>query len=151
MSEDKIVATNRQARFNYYLSDNIEAGIELKGTEVKSLRAGQANLKDSFAKVENGEMWLYNAHIAPYAFGNIANVEAVRPRKLLLHKRQIKKLGEELAIKNITLVPTKIYFKNGRAKVEIALAKGKKAYDKRDSIRQRESDMEVRRAMKGGR
>jgi len=148
MSEEKVVATNRQARFNYHILDSMEAGIELKGTEVKSLRTGQINLKDSFAKIENGQAILYNAHIAPYEFGNIANVDSVRPRRLLLHKNQIKRLFAELSTKNETLIPLKVYFKNGIAKVEIALAKGKKAYDKRDSIRRRESDMELRRVMK---
>jgi len=151
MADEKIAATNRKARFSYSILESVEAGIELKGTEVKSLRAGQANLKDSFARVENGELFLYNMHIAPYEFGNIANVDPVRPRKLLLHRRQINKLAQELATRNVTLVPLKVYFKNGRAKVDIALAKGKKSYDKRDSIHQRETDRELRRAMKGGR
>jgi len=151
MSEEKIVATNRQARFNYHLMDHFEAGMELKGTEVKSLRAGQIILNDSFVRIDDREAILYNAHIAPYEYGNIANVDPVRPRKLLLHKNQIKRLAGELATKNVTLIPIRVYFKNGMAKVEIALAKGKKTHDKRDSIRKRESDMEMRRAMKAGR
>ena len=151
MAEEKIVATNRQARFKYTILESFEAGIELKGTEVKSLRSGQANLKDGFARVENGEIFLYNMHIAPYEFGNIANVDTVRPRKLLLHRSQIKRLAVELSAKHLTLIPLKLYFKGGIVKLEIALAKGKKAFDKRQTIQRRESDRELRRAIKGGR
>jgi len=147
--EDKIVATNRQARYNYIILEAFEAGIELKGTEVKSLRNGRANLKDSFAKVENGEAFLYNMHILPYEFGNIANVDPIRARKLLLHKREIKYIAEEAAIKRLAVVPLKVYFKSNRAKVEIALAKGKKLYDKREAIRRRESERELKRVTKG--
>ncbi|MBI5143754.1 MAG: SsrA-binding protein SmpB [Candidatus Omnitrophica bacterium] len=147
--EEKVVATNRQARYNYTILESFEAGIELKGTEVKSLRAGQTNLKDSFARVDNGEIFLYNMHIAPYEFGNIANVDPIRPRKLLLHKNQIRRLIGDLAAKRLTLIPLKLYFKHGIAKVELAIAKGKKLYDKREAIRKRESERELRRIARG--
>jgi len=144
MSE-KIVANNRRARHNYTILESMEAGLALKGTEVKSLRSGKASLNDSFARAEGNEMFLYNMHIAPYEFGNIANVESLRPRKLLLHRRQIKKLAAEAAVKHLAIIPLKVYLKNGLVKVEIALAKGKKLYDKRESIKKRESDRELRR------
>jgi SsrA-binding protein len=146
---EKVVATNRKARFNYTILESMEAGIALKGTEVKSLRAGKASLNDSFARVEGREIFLYNAHIAPYEFGNIANVESLRPRKLLLHRRQITKLVNELSTRHLALIPLKIYFKDGIAKVEIALAKGKRQYDKREAIKKRESDRELRRRLRG--
>ena len=142
---DKVLASNRQARYNYTILESMEAGIALKGTEVKSLRAGKASLNDSFAGAEGNEMFLYNMHIAPYEFGNIANVESLRPRKLLLHRRQIKKLAAEAALKHLAIIPLKVYLKNGFVKVEIALAKGKKFYDKRESIKKRDSDREIRR------
>ncbi|MBI4974886.1 MAG: SsrA-binding protein SmpB [Candidatus Omnitrophica bacterium] len=147
--EEKVVATNRQAHYNYTILESFEAGIELKGTEVKSLRAGQTNLKDSFARVDNGEIFLYNMHIAPYEFGNIANVDPIRPRKLLLHKNQIRRLIGDLAAKRLTLIPLKLYFKHGIAKVELAIAKGKKLYDKRETIRRRETERELRRITRG--
>jgi len=142
---EKIIATNRKAHFNYAILESFEAGIELRGTEVKSIRNGLASLNDSFAKAEGGEIFLYNMHIAPYEFGNIANVDSVRSRKLLLHKRQIRHLSEEISTKRLTLVPLKLYFKNGIAKIELGLAKGKQAYDKREAIKKRESDRELRR------
>ncbi len=142
---DKVLASNRQARYNYTILESMEAGIALKGTEVKSLRAGKASLNDSFARAEGNEMLLYNMHIAPYEFGNIANVESLRPRKLLLHRRQIKKLAAEAALKHLAIIPLKVYLKNGFVKVEIALAKGKKFYDKRETIKKRDSDREIRR------
>jgi SsrA-binding protein len=144
---DKVLATNRQARYNYTILESMEAGIALKGTEVKSLRAGKASLNDSFARTEGNEMLLYNMHIAPYEFGNIANVESLRPRKLLLHRRQIKKLAEEAALKHLAIIPLKVYLKNGFVKIEIALAKGKKSYDKRETIKKRDSDREIRRRL----
>ena len=142
---ENIVATNRRARYDYAILESLEAGIELRGTEVKSLRNGKASLNDSFARAEGNELFLYNVHIAPYEFGNIANVESLRPRKLLLHKNQIRKLIGEVSTKHLALIPLKIYFKNGIAKVEIALAKGKKSYDKRETIKKRESDLEIRK------
>ena len=142
---DKLIASNRQARFNYEILETLEAGIALKGTEVKSVRAGKLSLNDSFARAEGSELFLYNMHIAPYEFGNIANVESLRPRKLLLHRRQIKKLSLEAATKHLAIVPLKVYLKDGLVKLEIALAKGKKLYDKREAIKKRESDRELRR------
>ena len=146
---EKVVATNRKARYNYTILESMEAGIALKGTEVKSLRAGKASLNDSFARAEGSEILVYNMHIAPYEFGNIANVDSLRPRKLLLHKRQIVKLIGELSVKHLTLIPLKIYFKDGIAKVEIALAKGKRQYDKREAIKERETERELRRKYGG--
>ncbi|MBI5124131.1 MAG: SsrA-binding protein SmpB [Candidatus Omnitrophica bacterium] len=145
---DKIIATNRQAHYKYTIFESFEAGIALKGTEVKSLRASQANLKDSFAKFEGSELFLYNMHIAPYEFGNIANEDPVRPRKLLLHKREIRGLIGEISSKKLTLIPLKLYFKHGIVKVELGLAKGKRLYDKRHVIRTREAERELKRAMK---
>jgi len=146
--KDGIITTNRKARFDYTILESVEAGIQLKGTEVKSLRSGQASLADSFARLEGNEVFLYNMHIAPYEFGNIANVEPARPRKLLLHRRQIRWLAGEAATKKLAIIPLKMYFKNGIAKVELALAKGKKLYDKREAIRRRESDLELRRTVR---
>jgi len=143
--EDKAIATNRRARFDYTILETFEAGIELKGTEVKSLRGGKASLSDSFARPEDGEIFIYNVHIDPYAFGNRANPDPLRPRKLLLHKREIRRLIGEVTSKSSTLIPLKLYFKNGMVKVELALAKGKKVYDKRRSIRDREADRELRK------
>jgi len=148
---EKTVATNRHALHEYAIIRTFEAGLELKGTEVKSLRAGQANLKDSFAKIENGQVFLYNMHIAPYEFGNIANVDPMRTRRLLLHKKEIGRLVGELSAKHLALIPLKLYFKGGFAKVELAVAKGKKLYDKREAIRHRESERELRRIMKNKR
>ncbi len=145
---DKTAATNRKARYNYEILESVEAGIELKGTEVKSLREGKASLNDSFARVDDGEIFLYNCHISPYEFGNRANVEPLRQRKLLLHKSQIVRLAGKISQKGMTLIPLKIYFKKGLAKVEIAVAKGKLLYDKRESIKTRERDLELRRVLK---
>lgn len=145
----KAAVTNRQARYNYHILESLEAGIELKGTEVKSLREGKVSLKDSFARVDDGEVFLYNCHISPYEFGNIANVEPTRPRKLLLHKNQISRLVGQVSQKGFTLIPLKIYFKRGLAKVELALAQGKVQYDKRETIRKRETARELRRTLKG--
>ncbi|UCB57693.1 MAG: SsrA-binding protein SmpB [Candidatus Omnitrophota bacterium] len=147
MSE-KIVATNKAARRDYHILETYEAGIELKGTEVKSLRGAKANLKDAFARIDKGEVFLYNMHISPYAFGNIANVDAKRQRRLLLHKSQIRKLFDKTRQKGFTLVPLKAYFKEGRVKIELALAKGKHLYDKRESIKRREADRETKRALR---
>ena len=146
--DDKVIATNRKAHHDYAILESLEAGIQLKGTEVKSLRTGKASLADSFARLEGDELFVYNMHIPPYEFGNIANVESKRPRKLLLHKKQIRRFSVELAQKSLTLIPLKLYFKDGIAKLEIALAKGKKIYDKRDAIKKRESDRELKRAVR---
>jgi len=144
---DKIAATNRRARFNYAILESLEAGIELKGAEVKSLRSGQAILADSYARAEGDEIFLYNMHIPPYAFSSQSSPEPTRPRKLLLHRNQIRRLISEVAIKRLALIPLKVYFKNGIAKVELGVAKSKKLYDKRDAIKQRESDRELKRRL----
>ncbi len=145
------IVTNRQARRDYAILESIEAGIELKGTEVKSLRGRLANLKESFARIEKGEVILYNFHISPYEFGNIHNVDPMRPRKLLLHKNQILRLYAQIQTKSLTLVPLKVYFKKGFAKVELAVAKGKKKYDKREAIKRREAKREIDRALRSKR
>ena len=142
---DKIVASNRHARFEYSILESLEAGIALTGTEVKSLRTGKASLNNSFGRIEYGEVFLHNMHIAPYAFGNIANPDPLRPRKLLLHKKQIRHLTDEVSTKKLTIIPLKAYFKGGLVKVEIGLARGKKLYDKRDVIKKRELDRELKR------
>ncbi len=142
------VAKNKAARRDYHILETLEAGIELAGTEVKSLRAAKANLKDSFDRIEKGEVFLYNMHISPYEFGNIANVEPKRRRRLLLHKGEIKKLIGQINVKGFTLIPLSAYIKGGRVKIELALAKGKRQYDKREAIKRRESDLELRRALK---
>ncbi len=144
----KVIAENRKARHDYFVLDTLEAGIELKGTEVKSIRAGAINLKDSFAHAKNGEMFLYNVHISPYEKGNIFNRDPLRPRKLLLHKREILKLSQKVAQDGLTLVPLSVYLKDAKIKVELALCKGKKLYDKRESSARREVDREIDRALK---
>ena len=131
----KIVATNKKAYHDYHIEETYEAGMALQGTEVKSLREGKANLKDSFARIEKDEIFLLNCHISPYSHGNIANHDPMRTRKLLLHKREIQRLIGKIQQKGYALIPLKIYFKNEKAKVELGLAKGKKAYDKREDIK----------------
>ncbi len=147
---EKVVATNRKAFFDYMIEEKFEAGIVLKGTEVKSIRDGKVNLRDSYASVDHGEVVLHNCHISPYSHGNMMNHDPLRPRKLLLHRKEINKLLGKTQQKGLTLVPLRIYFSpRGQAKVEIALAKGKKQYDRREAIRDREAGREVERAMKG--
>jgi SsrA-binding protein len=145
---DTTVATNRKAYHDYFIEETIEAGMALQGTEVKSLRLGLANLTDSYAIVKNEELFLLNANISHYPQGNIANHEPLRTRKLLLHKEEIRKLVWKITQKGFTLIPLKIYFVRGKAKALIGLAKGKKAYDKRDTIKEKESKREVERAVK---
>lgn len=147
----KIVTTNRKASYNYHLEERVEAGIILTGTEVKSLRKGAANLNDSYALVKLDAVYLLNCHIPPYEGGNRYNHDPLRTRKLLLHKHETQKLQGKTEAKGYSLIPTKIYFLKGRAKVELALAKGKKKYDKRESIRRREQDREAAAAIKRGR
>ncbi|HKM34097.1 MAG TPA: SsrA-binding protein SmpB [Lachnospiraceae bacterium] len=130
----KLVANNKKAYFDYFIEEKYEAGVMLHGTEVKSMRLGKCSIKESFIRIENGEVWVYGMHISPYEKGNIFNRDPLRPKKLLMHKEQIKKLVGQLAEKGYTLVPLQVYFKDGRAKVEIGLAKGKKQYDKRQDI-----------------
>jgi SsrA-binding protein len=140
------IATNREARFRYELTDPVEAGMVLVGSEVKSIREGGVQMKDAFASIENGEVWLRNLHIAPYKFAGNENHEPERPRKLLLNRREIDKLVGKLGERGWSLVPTRIYFKDGRAKVEIALGRGKDVGDKRQSIKEREMKREMDRA-----
>lgn len=144
----KIAATNRRAHHEYFILETIEAGIALTGTEVKSLRQGKANINDAFARVDSGECILYDMHISPYDFGNRFNPDPRRPRKLLLHKKEILKLHGEIREKGLTLVPLKLYFVRGMVKVELGLAKGKKLYDKRDDIAKKEANRKIDRAIK---
>ena len=149
---EKAVATNRKAFHDYAIEEKLEAGIVLRGTEVKSLREGRANLRDSYASVDKGVVRLHNCHISPYSHGNIMNHEPLRPRTLLLHKKEIRKLIGQTQQKGLTLVPLRIYFSTrGHAKVELALARGKKEYDRRETLKQREAGREMERAMKDGR
>jgi SsrA-binding protein len=141
------VATNRQASFRYELIDRYEAGLQLQGSEVKSLRAGRVQLKDAYASLHDGEVWLYNVHIAPYAPASRENHEPERPRKLLLHKWEIERLIGTTQERGLTLVPTRVYFKGPRAKVEIALARGKDVGDKRRALKDRDQKREMERAM----
>ncbi len=146
---DKVVVTNRKAYHDYFIEEKFEAGIVLQGTEVKSLRDGRANLRDSYASVRNGEVFLHHCHISPYSHGNIMNHDPIRVRKLLLHKKEINKLLGKTQQKGLTLIPLRIYFsKRSQAKVELGLAKGKKLYDRRESIKTREAGREVERAIK---
>ncbi len=139
---------NRKAKHDYYIDSTIEAGIVLKGTEVKSIRNGAANLKDSYAIIRHGEVFLLNMHISHYKEGNIFNHEETRTRKLLLHKKEIYKLHDKIRLEGFTLVPLKLYFKGDYAKVLIGVAKGKKDYDKRETIKKRDTEREIRKAMK---
>jgi SsrA-binding protein len=145
---DTTVATNRKAYHDYFVEETLEAGLVLQGTEVKSLRLGLANLTDSYAIVKNEELFLLNANISPYPHGNIMNHEPLRTRKLLLHREEIRKLIHKMTQKGFTLIPLKIYFVRGRAKVLIGLAKGKKSYDKRETIKAKESKREIDRVVK---
>ena len=144
----KTVATNKKAYHNYHISEAIEAGISLKGSEIKSIRNGRVSLGDAYVRPENGELWLHNAHIARYEAGSYINHDPVRPRKLLLHRKEIANLTSKVAEKGMTLVATKVYIKGHVAKVEVALARGKKQYDKRETIIRRETERELARAVK---
>ena len=146
--EGKVLAQNRKASHDYIILDTIEAGMVLTGTEIKSVRKAKINLKDGYAGIRNGEVFLQNVHISPFEQGNIFNHDPLRTRKLLLHKKQIKYLIEETKTTGVTLVPLKVYLKNGVAKVLIGLAKGKKSYDKRDALKQKDMKREIDRAMK---
>jgi SsrA-binding protein len=144
----KTVATNRKAYHNYHIGDSVEAGIALTGTEIKSIREGRISLGDAYVRPEAGELWLLNAHIARYEAGSYLSHEPTRPRKLLLHRKQIDSLASQVAEKGLTLVPVKLYLKDSLAKVALALAKGKKLYDKRETIARREIERELGRATK---
>ena len=144
----KYIAENRKAFYDYHIVESFEAGMVLVGTEVKSIREGSANLRDSFARIEDGEVWIYNLHINPYSHRGYSDHEPTRKRKLLLHRAEIRKLIGKTVEKGMTLVPTRMYFKNGHVKVTLALAKGKQARDKRETIKRREADRETRAAVK---
>jgi len=145
----KVIVTNRKAHRDYAVFETFECGIELRGSEVKSLRAGRINLNDSFARIEHNEIFLYNTHISPYEQASYLNVEATRMRRLLLHRKQITKIISQLTQRGLTLIPLKAYFNDrGFVKIELALCKGKKLYDKREDIKRRESDMQLRRIIK---
>ena len=146
--EEKVLAANRAAFHNYHISDKYEAGIALTGTEVKSAMDGRVQLKEAYVAVRAGEAWLFNAHISPYSHGNRENHEPMRTRKLLLHKREIEKLDEVSVKQGMTLVPTQVYLKNGRIKVEVGVARGKKLYDKREAEMRRTVDRETRAQLK---
>jgi SsrA-binding protein len=150
-SGQRDAAVNRIASHNYFLLEKFEAGVSLTGTEVKSIRDGLANLKDSYGLVKDNEVWLLNAHIGPYEHGNIFNHAPLRTRKLLMHREEIRKLIGKTQQKGLTLIPTRMYFKNGRVKVELALAKGKQLWDKRETERRRTADKEAREAVSRGR
>ena len=145
----KVIAENRKARHDYFILDTYEAGIALTGTEVKSLRAGKVNLRDGYGLVKDGEMYLEGVHISPFEHGNRYNVDPMRRRKLLMHKRQIMKLYGQVKQEGLTLAPLKLYFLRGRVKVELALCKGKKLYDKRDAAAAKDAKREMSRAFKG--
>src|SRR5437588_3408053 len=146
-SGERDATFNRAAGHNYFLSDKFEAGVVLRGTEVKSVRKGLANLKDAYGLIKDGELWLLNAHIGPYEHGNIFNHEPTRTRKLLVHKDELGKLLGKTQQRGLTLIPLRLYFKNGKVKVEMALAKGKQLWDKRETERRRTADREAREAM----
>jgi SsrA-binding protein len=147
-SSEKLIVDNRRARHDYHLLERLEAGLVLTGTEVKSLRDGRASLQQAYADVRDGEVWLVGAHISVYDQGNIANHDPDRDRKLLLHKKEVASLTGKVAQRGLTLVPTKLYFRNGRVKVELALARGKELRDKRRDIAKREADRDMQRALK---
>ena len=148
---DRTIATNRRARHEYSILETLEAGLVLRGTEVKSLRAGLVNFKDSYATVRNGEVWLLGCHINPYSHGTDANHDPERDRKLLLHAKEISRLSGKVAERGLTLIPLKLYFKSGRAKLELGLGRGKKLHDKRSTLREREVKREMDRAARDGR
>ena len=146
--EERLIADNRKAFFDYHILESFEAGIALLGTEVKGIREGTANLRDSYAALDKGEVWLLNLHINPYSHRGYADHEPRRKRRLLLHKSEIRKLIGKTTEKGLTLIPTRLYFKNGKVKVTLGLARGKKEHDKRETLRRRETDRETRAAVK---
>lgn len=145
---NKVIAVNRKARHDYFVVEALEAGIALVGTEVKSLRAGEVNLKDAWVELENGELYVLGMHISPYEKGNIFNRDPVRKRKLLVHKREIRHLVQEQKLQGYTLIPLQLYFKRGKVKVELGVCKGKKMYDKRATMAERDAKRDIDRAMK---
>ncbi len=145
---EHIITTNRRARFEYHIEETYEAGLALTGTEVKALRAGRASIQEAFARVEGGEVWLYHMHIPPYDAGSIFNHDPLRRRKLLLHRMEIRKLYGKARQKGYTLVPLRLYFRHGVAKIELGVARGKKAYDKREDIARRDAERQIAKAVK---
>lgn len=144
----KIVSDNRKAFHDYFIEDRVEAGIVLTGTEIKSIRNGKVNLKDSYARVDNGEIWVHQMHISPYDQGNRFNHDPIRPRKLLLHRTEINKLVGKIQLQGLTLIPIKMYLKKGMAKVELAVGQGKKNYDKRQALAAKEGKRDIERALR---
>jgi len=144
----KQIATNRKAQHDYFIEDRYEAGVALTGTEIKSVRAARVNLRDGFVQIRKGEAWLVNVHISPYDFGNRENHEPRRERKLLLHRQEIRKLLAKVSERGWTIVPLSMYLKDGRAKIEIALVRGKRLYDKRDAVAERDADRDLARALR---
>ena len=144
----KVIVQNRRARHDYFVQDTWEAGIELRGTEVKSIRLGRCNLKDCYAQVVDGELLVYGMHISPYEKGSFSNTDPLRPKRLLMHKVEIRRLQQAVMQQGLALIPLSVYLKNGRMKVEIALCKGKKNYDKRDDIAKRDAERDIERHMK---
>lgn len=147
MESYKVVASNRKARHEYFILDTYEAGLELRGSEIKSIRAGQISLSQAYIKLDGREAWLVDAHVAPYEQANLFNHDPLRPKRLLLHRSEIRKLWDTVRQKGVTIIPLRIYLKNGRAKAEIAIAKGKKLYDKREAIARRDVEREMQRAL----
>ncbi len=148
-NKNKTVAQNRKARHDYFVEETYEAGIELKGTEVKSMRLGQCNLKDCFAVVKDGELLVYGMHISPYEKGNIFNTDPLRPKRLLMHKAEIRKLQQAVMQKGLTLVPLSVYLKDNRMKLELGICRGKKNYDKRDDMARKDAERDIERSFKG--
>ena len=146
--EQRVIVSNRKARHDYFILDSLEAGLVLRGTEVKSLRAGNANLQDSYAHIKDGEVWLFGMHISPYEHGSYMNHDPRRPRKMLLGKREIRKLLSRVQEKGLSLIPLGIYFKGPYAKVELGIAQGKKSYDKREALKQREAKRDIAQRLK---
>lgn len=144
----KVIAQNRKARHDYFVNETYEAGLVLHGTEVKSIRMGRCNLKDCYVAAEKGELWVYGMHISPYEKGNVFNTDPLRPKKLLMHKAEIRKLQQQVAQKGLALVPLSVYLKDGRMKLELGLCKGKKLYDKRDDMAARDAKREIDRHMR---
>jgi len=147
MDNEKVVATNRKARHDYFLLDTLEAGIALQGSEIKSIRAGHISLKEAYIRIDGEQAWLVNAHVAPYDPASRENHDPLRDKKLLLHKKEIKKLWDEVRQKGTTIIPLRVYLTRGRAKVEIAVAKGKRKYDKRQDLKRKDAQREIDRAL----
>ncbi len=148
MDNIKVVSTNRKAKFEYFLIETFEAGVALQGSEIKSIRAGQVSLTEAYVQIDGKEAWLMSAHVSPYEQANRFNHDPLRPRKLLLHKKEIRQLWDSVRQKGMTIIPTRVYLKDGRAKVEIALARGKKSYDKREAIAKRDRERDSAREMR---